>query len=72
MKAARKLAASSTIGLRIHTNLSDDENPKSLQKFVSIHSSVHNHFSLDRPLINRQQLKFNRNAAPTKWRQLAI
>jgi putative transposase len=44
---------------------------KSLQKFVSIHSSVHNHFNLERHLTSRQQFKFNREAALTDWRQFA-
>ncbi|MEH6497713.1 MAG: DDE-type integrase/transposase/recombinase [Pseudomonas marincola] len=44
---------------------------KSLQKFVSIHSSVHNHFNLERHLTSRQQFKLNREAALADWRQLA-
>jgi putative transposase len=45
---------------------------KSLQKFVSIHSSVHNHFNHERHLHNRQIFKLNRAAAVAEWRQLAI
>lgn len=44
---------------------------KSLQKFVSIHSSVHNHFNQERHLYNRQDFKLNRIAALAEWRQLA-
>ena len=44
---------------------------KSLQKFTSIHSSVHNHFNQERHLYNRQTFKFNRSAALAEWGQLA-
>jgi len=44
---------------------------KSLQKFVSIHSSIHNHFNLERHLTSRHQFKFNREAALADWRQFA-
>jgi len=44
---------------------------KSLQKFVSIHSSVHNHFNRERHLYNRENFKLNRSAALAEWRQLA-
>ena len=44
---------------------------KSLQKFVSIHASVHNHFNLERHLYNRQTFKLHRTAALAQWRQLA-
>ena len=47
------------------------KNMKSLQKFVSIHASIHNHFNKERHLCNRQIFKFNRNATLTEWRQLA-
>ena len=43
---------------------------KSLQKFASIHSSVHNHFNQERHLYNRQTFKLNRPAALAEWRQL--
>ena len=45
---------------------------KSLHKFASIHSSVHNHFNLERHLYNRENFKLNRAAAMAEWRQLAI
>jgi putative transposase len=44
---------------------------KTLQKFSSIHASVHNHFNLDRHLNNRETFKQNRSAALAEWRQLA-
>jgi len=44
---------------------------KSLQKFASIHSSVHNHFNQERHLYSRENFKLNRAAALAEWRQLA-
>ena len=44
---------------------------KSLQKFASIHASVHNHFYQERHLYNRENFKLNRSAALAEWRQLA-
>ena len=44
---------------------------KTLQKFSSIHTSIHNHFNLDRHLHNRETFKQNRSAALAEWRQLA-
>ena len=46
-------------------------NAKSLQKFASIHASIHNHFNQDRHLSRRDIFKQNRSAALTEWRQLA-
>jgi len=43
---------------------------KSLQKFVSIHSSVHNHFNHDRHLNHRKTFKADRATALAEWRQL--
>jgi putative transposase len=45
---------------------------RSLQKFTSIHASIHNHFNLERHLYDRQSFKINRAAALAEWRQLAI
>ncbi|MEX0828286.1 MAG: DDE-type integrase/transposase/recombinase [Haliea sp.] len=42
----------------------------SLQKFVSIHSSVHNHFNHERHLNNRETFKLHRIAALAEWQQL--
>ena len=44
---------------------------KSLQKFVSIHASVHNHFNQERHLRSRQNFKFSRLVALAEWRQIA-
>ena len=43
---------------------------RSLQKFVSIHSSVFNHFNKERHLTSRDNFKLQRNAALKEWRQL--
>lgn len=43
---------------------------QSLQKFVSVHSSVHNHFDQERHLYSRENFKPNRTAALAEWRQL--
>ncbi len=44
---------------------------KTLQKFASVHASIHNHFNLDRHLTTRDDFKRNRSAALAEWRQLA-
>ena len=44
---------------------------KPLQKFSSIHASIHNHFNLDRHLNSRETFKKNRSGALAGWRQLA-
>lgn len=36
---------------------------KSLQKFASVHANVHNHFNLERHLVDRQTYKTHRSAA---------
>jgi len=43
---------------------------RSLQKFSAVHSSVHNHFNLERHLYSRENFKLNRSAALAEWRQL--
>ena len=43
---------------------------RSLQKFVSVHSSVFNHFNQDRSLSKRDHFKRNRTAALAEWRNL--
>jgi putative transposase len=43
---------------------------RTLQKFVSVHASVHNHFNQERALYSRQDFKTNRPAALTEWRGL--
>ena len=44
---------------------------KTLQKFVSIHASIHNHFNLDRHLNSHETFGQYRAAAMAEWRQLA-
>ena len=43
---------------------------RSLQKFVSVHSSVHNLFNTERSLSSRNVYKAARTAALAEWRQL--
>ena len=43
---------------------------KTLQKFASIHSTVHNHFNQERHLADRQTFKANRSAALAEWQCL--
>ena len=43
---------------------------RSLQKFVTVHASVHNHFNQERHLYSRGNFKLNRTAALAEWRQL--
>ncbi len=45
-------------------------NFKSLKKFVSIHSSIHNHFNQDRHLYDRHTFRLNQSIALDEWRQL--
>jgi putative transposase len=44
---------------------------KTLQKFASVHASIHNHFNHDRHLNRREIFKQDRSAALAEWRQLA-
>ena len=44
---------------------------KTLQKFSSVHASIHNHLNQERHLIRRDIFKQNRSAALAEWRQLA-
>jgi len=44
---------------------------KSLQKFASVHGSIHNHFNQDRHLVDRQTYKQRRSAALAEWQNLA-
>ena len=43
---------------------------KTLQKFVSVHANVHNHFNTERHLIDRPTYKLLRSAALAEWRGL--
>ena len=40
---------------------------KSLQKFASVHASMHNHFNQERHLVDRQTYKIRRSAALAEW-----
>jgi len=46
-------------------------NPATLQKFATVHASVHNHFNQERHLYNRKNFKLNRSVALAEWRQIA-
>src|ERR1700753_2523955 len=41
---------------------------KTLQKFASVHASVHNLFNQERHLVSRQTYKERRSAALAEWR----
>ncbi len=43
---------------------------KSLQKFAFVHANIHNHFNLDRHLVDRQTYKAARSAALAEWQNL--
>ena len=43
---------------------------RTLQKFVSVHASIHNHFNQERSLFSRSNFKLNRTAALAEWRGL--
>jgi putative transposase len=43
---------------------------KCLQKFASFHANVHNHFNVDRHLIDREIYKTRRSAALAEWQNL--
>jgi len=45
---------------------------RTLQKFVAVHASVHNHFNQERHLYSREHFKFNRAAALAEWRKLGM
>ena len=44
---------------------------KTLQKFASVHASVHNHFNHERQLVDCQTYKTHRAVALTEWQSLA-
>ncbi|MDP3495146.1 MAG: IS6 family transposase, partial [Hyphomonadaceae bacterium] len=43
---------------------------KTLQKFASVHGTVHNHFNQERHLTSRETYKANRSAALAEWQLL--
>ena len=44
---------------------------RTLQKFASVHASIHNHFNHQRHLNRRDIFKEDRSAALAEWRQIA-
>jgi putative transposase len=44
---------------------------KTLQKFASVHASMHNHFNSERHLVDRQTYKLRRSVALAEWQSLA-
>ncbi len=44
---------------------------KALQKFASVHANFHNHFSLERHLIDRKTYKERRSAVLAEWQLIA-
>lgn len=44
---------------------------KTLQKFVSVHASIHNHLNSERHLVDRQTYKTRRSAALAEWQNIA-
>ena len=45
---------------------------RTLQKFASLHASIHNHLNQERHLNHRDIFKQRRAAALAEWRQLAV
>ena len=43
---------------------------KTLQKFASVHASLHNHFNSERHLIDRQTFKLRRSTALVQWQSI--
>jgi putative transposase len=43
---------------------------KTLQKFASVHANVHNHFNLERHLVDRETYKTRRSVALAEWQNL--
>lgn len=43
---------------------------KTLQKFASVHANVHNHFALERHLVDRQTYKERRSVALAEWQSV--
>ena len=57
---------------RIERAMSRFRRMRSLQKFVSIHSSVYNHFNFERHINSRIRFKQKRDAALSEWRELLV
>jgi putative transposase len=46
------------------------KSPGSAQRFLSVHSSIYNHFNIQRHLISRNTLRRFRDAATSEWREM--
>jgi putative transposase len=57
---------------RLERAMAKFRSAQSLQKFASVHASIHNHFHKDRHLSTRATFQLNRSAALSQWRQLAV
>ena len=44
---------------------------KTLQKFASVHANVHNHFNLERHIVDRMTFEERRSVALAEWQTLA-
>ena len=44
---------------------------KTLQKFASVHANIHNHFNLERHIVDRPTFKERHSAALAEWQSLA-
>ncbi|GHH24905.1 hypothetical protein GCM10008023_37440 [Sphingomonas glacialis] len=43
---------------------------ETLQKFASVHANFHNHFDLERHLVDRKTYKERRSAAQAEWQSV--
>jgi putative transposase len=43
------------------------KSPGSMQRFLSVHDAIYNHFNLQRHLISRRNLKLTRARAFSEW-----
>ena len=76
MPASSWSVATPTTGWKTATSPSDDESGamlrfprmKTLQKFASVHASVHNLFNQERHLTSRETFKQRRSEALSEWR----
>jgi putative transposase len=65
------MAKRTTSGARSIT-MAKFRSAKTLQKFVSIHASVHNHFNQERHLRSRLDFKLDRSLALAEWRYIVV
>jgi putative transposase len=50
--------------------MTEFRSPAALQKFASIHASIHDHFNRERHLRRRDIFKQNRSTALSEWQRL--